>query len=86
MSPDYNDGDYVIISRFPLLFNSVKTDSVLVFNSQKYGIMIKKVSAVDPAQKKFFFRGISSKSITSQKIGAIDKKDILGKVLFHIKK
>ena len=86
MFPEYNNGDYVIVSRFPLLFNMIRINSVLVFNSQDYGILIKKVAGMDKAQKRYFFKGTNQMSITTEMIGAIDDKDIIGAVLLHFKK
>lgn len=86
MSPDYNSGDYVLVSRFPLLLNCIRINTVAVFNSSKYGVMIKKVSEIDNAAKQYFFKGTNHMSITTEMIGAIDRKDIIGVVLLHFKK
>ncbi len=86
MSPDYNNGDYVIVSRFPLLFNMVKINSVLVFKSSKFGVLIKNVSAIDQAGNRFYFKGTNQMSVSTELIGAIERKDIIGSVLFHFKK
>ena len=86
MSPDYNSGDYLLVSRFPLLFNFIRINTAAVFNSSKYGVMIKKVSEIDSAKKQFFFKGANQMSVTTEMIGAIDKKNIIGVVLLHFKK
>ena len=86
MSPDYNNGDFVIVTRLPLLLNTVKINSVLVFTTQNYGILIKKISDIDRVKKKYFFKGSNKNSVTTEMIGAIDKKDIIGVVLLHFKK
>jgi len=84
MSPDFNDGDYVLISRIPLMMRHVKLNSILVFNTAKYGILIKKVSVIDK-DNRYFFTGINSLSLTTDKIGAVSEKDILGSVILHFK-
>lgn len=86
MSPDYNSGDYVLVSRFPLLFNSIRINTAAVFNSKKYGVMIKKVSEIDRVNNKYFFKGANQMSVKTEMIGAIDRKDIIGIVLLHFKK
>lgn len=86
MSPEYHNGDYVITSRLPLLMGMVKVNSVLVFKSQRYGLLIKKVAEIDHTDKKYFFKGTNPLSLTTEKIGAIDKKDIIGSVVLHFKK
>jgi phage repressor protein C with HTH and peptisase S24 domain len=86
MSPLYNDGDYVITTSIPLLFNRIADKSVVVFKSPVYGILIKKVIRVDNKNGLFFVKGINPDSISSEKIGPVKKKEITGIVLFHIKK
>ena len=86
MSPEYNDGDYVLISRLPLLLRRIKVSDVLVFNSKKYGVLIKKVSQIDTFHRIIFFAGLNKKSLTTEQIGAVEKKDIIGSVLLHFKK
>ena len=86
MSPDYNSGDYVLVSRFPLLLHMVRIDSVLVFKSRKYGILIKKVSEIDKVQKKYFLKGSNQMSLSTEMIGAIDEKSIIGSVLLHFRR
>jgi len=86
MSPDFNDGDYVLVSRIPLFFSRVKVNSILVFKSNKYGTLIKKVSRIDRDHGNYFFTGINKNSLTSEKIGAINNQNILGTVILHFKK
>ena len=85
MSPLYHDGDYVLLSRIPLLLRLIKMNSVLVFNSNRFGVLIKKVCAMDKVQGKFYFTGTNQMSLTTEQIGAVDKKDIIGSVIFHFK-
>lgn len=86
MSPDFNDGDYVLVSRIPLILGMVKINSILVFNTDKYGILIKKVSDIDRINRKIFFTGINSNSLSGEMIGAVPEKNILGSVILHFKK
>ena len=86
MTPEFNDGDYVLVQRLALLFRRIKTGSTVVFNTGKYGILIKKVSAADKKNRKYFFAGTSPKSLTTEQIGTVDERDIIGSVLFHFRK
>lgn len=86
MSPFYNDGDYVITTSIPLLFNRISDKSVIVFKSPVYGILIKKVCRADDTSGLFYVKGINPASISSEKIGPVKKDEIIGTVLFHIKK
>jgi signal peptidase I len=86
MSPGFHDGDYAAVSRIPVLLGLIRIDSVLVFNTEKYGILIKKVCGIDKKKSKYFFKGSNHLSLSSEEIGYIDEKDILGSVIFHFKK
>jgi len=86
MSPEFHDGDFVAVSRIPLVFGFVKAGTVLVFNSPAFGMLIKKVLKIDKEEKKYFFTGTNNLSLSTEKIGAIDQKDIIGAVIFHFKK
>ncbi len=84
MSPLYNDGDYVFISSIPLFFNKIKENSVIVFKSPLYGILIKKVCGSDADTGLFYVKGINPSSLSSETIGPVKKNDIIGTVLLHI--
>lgn len=86
MLPEYNDGDYVITSRLPLLSGTVKVNSVMVFKSEKYGILIKKVAGINNDNNTYSFKGTNPLSLSTEEIGSIDKKNIIGSVIFHFAK
>ena len=85
MFPLYNDGDYVITSSIPLIFNRIRENSIIVFNSPVFGILIKKVSSSDN-KGIFYVTGINPDGISSEKIGPVKKDEIIGTVLLHIKR
>lgn len=86
MSPLYNDGDYVITTSIPILFNRIGENSVIVFNSPIHGILIKKVYMSDEDKGFFYVKGINPSSISSEKIGPVKRDQLIGTVLYHIKK
>ncbi len=86
MSPDFNNGDYVLVSRLPLILGMVKKNSILVFKSAEYGILIKKVSDIDRLKGLFYFTGINTDSLSREQIGAISRKYIIGSVLLHFER
>jgi hypothetical protein len=86
MSPLYNDGDYVITTSIPLIFNRITDKSVIVFKSPIHGILIKKVYRADYTAGLFYVKGINPASLSPEKIGPVKKNEITGTVLFHIKK
>lgn len=80
MSPVYEEGDFVLsFSR-----SRYKYGDDVIFTDPKYGKMIKRISyrTLDG----WFVDGTNQHSLSSETFGAVTKKQIIGKVLFHIKK
>jgi len=86
MSPLYNDGDYLITSSIPLIFNRISENSVIVFNSPVFGILVKKVSSYDDDKGIFYVKSINPAGLSSEKIGPVKKDEIIGTVLLHFKR
>ena len=84
--PEYQNGDFVITSKIPVLFGSLSAGDVVVFIRQPYGLLIKRIERVDDAEKRFFVLGTQLNSVDSREFGWIDRRDILGKVLYHTRK
>lgn len=86
LSPDYVDGDYVVLVTIPFLLNKIKPGDIVVFQQAYYGLMIKKVEAINEKGDSLFLVGTHQDSVDSRRFGSILKQDILGKVLWHIRK
>lgn len=84
--PAYRDGDFVLVSKIPYLFGRVRRGDVVVFRHSVYGAMIKIVDSVTPGADEIRVVGTHEYSIDSNDFGVISKKDIVGKVIWHIKK
>jgi signal peptidase I len=82
LSPDYQEGDYVMVVTFPFLY--LKRGNIVIFRNPVYGTMIKKIAHEDP--EGFYVVGTHPNSIDSRQFGSINRRDILGKVIWHIKK
>ena len=83
--PEYQHGDFLIVSKFPMLF-SIKKDDMIVFQDPIYGRMVKKVSDVDRKNRKYFVLGFDPDSLDSRQLGWITRNQVKGKVLFHIRR
>lgn len=78
MSPYLNPGDLVIIFRT----KNIKRNDVVVFEKDE-DFYIKRVDKID--NDKLFLTGDNKKESTdSRKFGWINKKDIVGKVIYKI--
>ena len=84
--PEYQNGDFVITSKIPVLFGSLRTGDVVVFVHQPYGLLIKRIERVDDTESRFFVVGTQLHSVDSREFGWINRREILGKVLYHTRK
>ena len=82
LSPEYQEGDYVMLITNP--FFSFKVGNTVVFNHPEYGTLIKTIDSID--SDKIHVIGTHPYSVDSRQFGLIDKSDVVGKVIWHIKK
>lgn len=82
MFPVLNEGDYVATTRWWL---KLKRGSLVVVRHPKYKTIVKRIEALrdDGA---FLLSGENSASVDSQQMGWLTKDDLLGTVLFSIRK
>jgi nickel-type superoxide dismutase maturation protease len=86
LSPEYKEGDYVVITTVPFFFNSLQQGDTIVFQHPVYGTMVKHVERVDPDNGEIFVVGSHPQSVDSRQFGTIPQKWITGKVLWQIAK
>ncbi len=84
--PEYKEGDYVVITTLPFFFDSIKRGDTVIFRQAPYGTMMKYVEAVDARAGELFVVGSHPQSVDSRHFGAIHQSDLIGKVLWHIRK
>jgi phage repressor protein C with HTH and peptisase S24 domain len=84
--PEYGSGDFVITSKIPVLFGSLRTGDVVVLFRQPYGLLVKRIERIEPGGKRMFVLGTQLHSVDSRRFGWVDRKEIIGKVLYHSKK
>ena len=86
LSPDYREGDYVVVATIPFFLNRIQVGDVIVFQQQVYGILIKKVAQVEGAGEQFFVVGVHSDSVDSRHFGPVPRQSLIGRVIWHIPK
>jgi signal peptidase I len=84
--PLYRDGDFVLVSKIPYLFGAIRRGDVVVFRHDVYGTMIKKVESIAPDKDEIMVIGTQENSVDSRRFGVISERDVLGKVIWHIRK
>lgn len=82
LSPDYREGDYVMILTVPFLF--FKRGNTIVFQHSEYDLMIKKIDRIQADG--IYVIGSHPNSIDSRQFGPVDRRKIIGVVVWHIKK
>jgi len=86
LSPDYQEGDFVLLLKIPFFLNRLKRGDIVVFKQSYYGIMIKRVEWQSQDGEQVFVLGTHPESADSRKFGLICRGDLIGKVIWHIKK
>lgn len=83
--PEYEEGDFVLAAKIPFFF-SVTPGDVIVFRHPPYGTLIKHVQATSPGGDQVTVLGTHPDSIDSRTFGPIGLHEIIGKVIWHIKR
>jgi signal peptidase I len=86
LSPKYQEGDFVVVSKIPFLFDAIKPGDTVVFKQPGYGTMIKQVDRVEPEKDAIYVIGTRPDSVDSRNFGAVGERNVLGTVIWHIKK
>lgn len=85
MFPSYMDGDYVVTVKYTKNVIKPKPQQDAVFLSEKFGVLIKRITNVDYDKKIVLIRGMNKYSVTPEELGEIPFKNLLSKVVLRIK-
>jgi len=83
LEPQYREGDFVLVAKIPFLF-SIRPGDLIVFQHERYGVMIKQVARVELSPKRLFVLGWHERSVDSRRFGPIAYDSVIGKVVWHI--
>jgi signal peptidase I len=86
MSPDYQEGDFVLIATANFVRKRLKVGDVIIFEHNLYGTLIKRVASFDPQTAEAYVEGTRPDSLSSLRLGTIRRDAIWGKVIAHISK
>lgn len=84
--PLYRDGDFVIVSKIPILYEGIRPGDTIVFQHPHLGRLIKLVDRLEAGGRSIFVVGLDAESVDSRSFGAIPRRMVLGKVVWHIPK
>jgi signal peptidase I len=85
LGPEYQEGDFVLISKIPFYLIPPSPGDVIAFNQPGYGLLIKRIQNIAPDGGVNVI-GNHPESIDSRVFGSVRRMDILGKVIWHIRK
>ena len=86
LTPEFQEGDFVLIAKIPFLLSHLKANDVVVFQHPDYGVMIKMIDFILPGDDEIFVVGTHDHSVDSRRFGPIKRDDLIGKVVWHIRK
>jgi signal peptidase I len=85
LSPYFEHGDFVLVSKIPFLFHPPAPGDVIAFHQPGYGLLIKRIESVNPDGEVNVI-GTQPESVDSRVFGSVRQKDMVGKVIWHIRK
>jgi len=85
LTPEYQNGDFVIISKIPFLFTPPSPGDVIAFRQAGYGLLIKRIQHITQNGGVNVI-GSHPESVDSRVFGPVRRESILGKVIWHIRK
>jgi nickel-type superoxide dismutase maturation protease len=85
LAPEYQEGDFVLVSKIPFYFVPPSPGDVIAFRHPGYGLLIKRIQNISP-DGGLNVIGNHPDSIDSRVFGIVRRMDILGKVIWHIRK
>jgi nickel-type superoxide dismutase maturation protease len=85
LTPAYKHGDFVLVSKIPFLFRRPSPGDVIAFHQPGYGVLIKRIQSVN-IDGGLDVLGSRPESVDSRVFGSVNQKDIVGKVVWHIRK
>ena len=86
MSPDFQEGDFVLLATAPFFLPRLKVGDTIVFEHKFYGTLIKRIASFDPETAEVYIEGTGPDSLDSRRLGTIRRENIRGKVIAHFSK
>jgi signal peptidase I len=85
LNPEYQDGDFLLISKIPIFLNMVHPGDLVVFHQPGYGTLVKKIEKFTPDRQNIYVFGLTPESVDSRIFGHVRKSDLVGKVIWHFR-
>ena len=86
LSPFFLEGDFVVVSKIPFVLQRIQPGDTVVFRQPGYGTLIKQVEHISPDGEQLFVLGVHPDSTDSRQFGPLNRRQLIGKVIWHIRK
>ena len=86
LEPLFREGDFVLALKIPFLLRRLRPGDVIVFHHPLYGTLIKQVETILAGGEEIWVIGVHPDSTDSRQFGPIPAKDVIGKVVWHIRR
>jgi len=84
LTPEYQPGDFVLVSKIPFLFHKPRVGETIAFQHPAFGLLIKQVTQYDSKTQQLTVLGTHPDSVDSREFGTVPTDHLIGKVLWHI--
>ncbi len=85
LAPEYSQGDFVLVSKIPFMVSPPAPGMVIAFHQPGYGLLIKRIESIT-SDGELNVSGTHPDSLDSHTFGLVRPKDIIGRVIWHIRK
>jgi signal peptidase I len=85
LTPSFEHGDFVLVSKIPFLIRSPSPGDVIAFHQPGYGLLIKRIESIS-SEGELNVIGTRPESVDSRVFGAVKQEDMVGMVIWHIRK
>lgn len=85
LTPEYSQGDFVLVSKVPFLFAPPSPGDIIAFRQPGYGLLIKRIQNIT-SDGSLNVIGSHPESVDSRVFGPVRRHEIVGKVIWHIRK
>jgi signal peptidase I len=86
MQPLLNEGDLALALDWYWLAGPLKPGDMVVFRHALYGTLVKQVEQLLTDDRRLTVRGTRAVSLDSQEFGPIARADVLGKVVWRVRR
>jgi phage repressor protein C with HTH and peptisase S24 domain len=85
LDPEYSQGDFVLVSKIPFFLTPPSPGDVIAFRQPGYGLYIKRIQNIS-SDGGVNVIGNHPDSVDSRVFGPVRRTDIVGKVIWHIRR